>query len=113
MKTVKRLAVAGTCVAGILLASNAVDASAVGFTQSSDLSELNVFTPASSSHSRAYFISPSGSDSNPGTKSAPFKTLMKAQSAASAGDIVYIRGGVYDHFDNPKRTIRSRMSITT
>lgn len=46
----------------------------------------------------SYYISPTGSDSNPGTKSAPFKTLMKAQSVASPGDTVYIRGGVYDDF---------------
>ncbi|WDM31310.1 DUF4990 domain-containing protein [Paenibacillus mucilaginosus] len=45
-----------------------------------------------------YFISPTGSDTNPGTKSAPFKSIMKAQSAASSGDTVYIRGGVYDDF---------------
>lgn len=45
-----------------------------------------------------YFVSPSGSDSNPGTKSEPFKSLMKAQSATSAGDVVYIREGTYTEF---------------
>ncbi|UOQ49844.1 DUF1565 domain-containing protein [Gracilibacillus caseinilyticus] len=53
-----------------------------------------------------YFISPTGSDSNPGTKGEPFKSLEKAQSQASNGDTVYIREGVYDEFeinesDNP------------
>lgn len=52
----------------------------------------------STTGSTTYFISPTGSDSNPGTKSAPFKSLMKAQSVASPGDTVYIRGGVYDDF---------------
>ncbi|MEK5239003.1 DUF1565 domain-containing protein [Paenibacillus sp. FSL L8-0470] len=47
----------------------------------------------------SYYISPTGSDSNSGTKSAPFKSIMKAQSVASAGDTVYICGGVYNDFD--------------
>lgn len=45
-----------------------------------------------------WYISPSGSDSNAGTKSAPFASLMKAQSAASSGDTVYIMGGTYKNF---------------
>ncbi len=50
----------------------------------------------------AYYVSPSGSDTNPGTDSAPFKTIGKAQTTvrsinqAVTGDItVYLRGGVY------------------
>ncbi|MFP7169517.1 right-handed parallel beta-helix repeat-containing protein [Terribacillus halophilus] len=46
-----------------------------------------------------YYISPTGSDQNPGTKDKPFKSLMKAQSAASSGDTVYIRGGIYEDFE--------------
>ncbi|NOU79439.1 DUF1565 domain-containing protein [Paenibacillus sp. LMG 31459] len=46
----------------------------------------------------SYYISPTGSDSNSGTISSPFKSIMKAQSAASAGDTVYIRGGTYNNF---------------
>ncbi|WP_235714680.1 right-handed parallel beta-helix repeat-containing protein [Neobacillus dielmonensis] len=46
----------------------------------------------------AYYISPTGNDSNPGTKEALFKSVMKAQEAASSGDTVYIRGGIYDDF---------------
>src|SRR4051794_14902987 len=51
-----------------------------------------------SSSSKSYYISPTGSDSKPGNISAPFKSLMKAQSVASPGDTVYIRSGVYDDF---------------
>jgi len=36
-----------------------------------------------------YYVSPSGSDSNPGTIGQPFFTLNKAWSVVSAGDIVY------------------------
>jgi autotransporter-associated beta strand protein len=42
-----------------------------------------------------WYISPSGQDSNPGSQSAPFATLMKAQSVAHSGDIVLINGGTY------------------
>lgn len=42
-----------------------------------------------------YYVSPTGKDTNAGTISAPFLTIQKAQSVVVAGDIVYIRGGVY------------------
>lgn len=42
-----------------------------------------------------YYLSPNGSDSNPGTMSQPFLTLKKAWSVIAAGDIVYMRGGTY------------------
>jgi len=45
-----------------------------------------------------WYISPSGSDSNAGTYAKPFKSLMKAQDAASSGDTVYIMGGTYKDF---------------
>jgi hypothetical protein len=96
------VAVAGVCVTGALVATNPSNASATDHAQNSALSVLSALTAAHSPTSHAYFISPSGSDSNPGTKSAPFKTLMKAQSAASAGDVVYVRGGVYDQFEIPE-----------
>lgn len=47
----------------------------------------------------SWYVSPSGSDSNSGTStSTPFKSLMKAQDAASSGDTVYIMGGTYKDF---------------
>ena len=49
-----------------------------------------------------FYVSPAGRDTNPGTKTAPFQTIQKAQEAVRAvpaamkGDIVvYLRGGVY------------------
>ncbi|HXT12146.1 MAG TPA: DUF1565 domain-containing protein [Candidatus Angelobacter sp.] len=36
-----------------------------------------------------------GLDTNPGTIASPFATIMRAQSAAAAGDTVYLRGGTY------------------
>lgn len=42
------------------------------------------------------YVSPSGSDSNPGTISQPLQTIAKAMSMASAGTTIYLRGGTYD-----------------
>ncbi|HPT90852.1 MAG TPA: carbohydrate-binding protein [Acetivibrio sp.] len=50
-----------------------------------------------------YYVSPNGSDSNPGTIDAPFKTITKARDVVRTvngnmkGDIyVYLRGGTYN-----------------
>jgi hypothetical protein len=55
----------------------------------------------------AFYVSPSGSDSNAGSLSAPFKTLTKAQSAmrASSTKITYVRAGTY--------SIGSTLALTT
>src|SRR5699024_2347858 len=58
-----------------------------------------------------YYISPAGSDSNPGTESDPFKSLMKAQSVASYGDTVYIREGIYNEFEFEKVTNNPHDSV--
>lgn len=42
-----------------------------------------------------YYISPSGSDSNPGTQSAPFLHISKGAAVANAGDTVIVMNGVY------------------
>lgn len=45
-------------------------------------------------HAASWYVKPdgSGNDANAGTLSAPFKTISKAQTMASAGDIVYLIG---------------------
>jgi len=45
--------------------------------------------------STALYISPTGNDANPGTFAAPFRTITKAVSTATAGDTIYMRGGSY------------------
>jgi parallel beta-helix repeat protein len=42
-----------------------------------------------------YHVSPTGSNSNSGTASSPWKTITKAANTASAGDLVYVHEGVY------------------
>jgi uncharacterized repeat protein (TIGR02059 family) len=42
-----------------------------------------------------YYVSTTGSDSNPGTLSQPWATWQKGFNSISAGDILYIRSGTY------------------
>lgn len=43
-----------------------------------------------------YYVSTTGSDSNPGSSSAPFKSFAKAASMLSAGSTLYIHPGTYN-----------------
>ena len=45
--------------------------------------------------SSTYYVSPTGSDSNSGTVSAPFKTFSKAASTLAAGDVLRVTAGTY------------------
>ena len=53
---------------------------------------------ASAGMAATYYVATTGSDSNAGTLAAPFKSITKAQSVASSGDTVSIRGGTYSSF---------------
>jgi hypothetical protein len=44
-----------------------------------------------------FYVATDGSDSNPGSASAPFRTLQQAANAAFAGDTVIVRDGSYGH----------------
>src|SRR3989344_5559981 len=47
----------------------------------------------------AYYVSNSGSDSNLGTHSSPFKTIRKGVSGLNPGDFLYVQGGTYLQLD--------------
>ncbi len=51
-----------------------------------------------SAFAATYYVSPTGSDSNSGTQSSPFRSITKAQSIAGSGDTVLLRGGTYSSF---------------
>jgi hypothetical protein len=43
---------------------------------------------------KIYFVSPTGADTNAGTFTAPWHSVVKAKNAAVAGDIIYLLNGV-------------------
>jgi hypothetical protein len=47
------------------------------------------------SHAATWYVSPSGSDSNPGTQALPFLTLAYSGSRMAAGDTLLVRAGTY------------------
>lgn len=57
---------------------------------------ITLIIMAGSATAGEYYISTTGNDSNPGTIEQPFASLQRAQQAVSAGDTVWIRGGVYN-----------------
>ena len=47
------------------------------------------------SRAERFFVSPSGSDLNPGSQGQPFRSISHSVSMMDAGDTVFIRGGNY------------------
>jgi hypothetical protein len=43
-----------------------------------------------------YYVSPAGSDSNPGSQAAPWRTVQHAADSVRAGSTVMVRGGIYE-----------------
>lgn len=70
-----------------------------------------VFLPVISTP-QAYYVSTSGSDSNPGTSSRPWRTITKAVSIAKAGETVYVRGGTYSEQVNLYKSGAASAPIT-
>ena len=56
---------------------------------------LLLLANSSRAHAAEFFVSPTGSDGDPGTLERPFATVQRAQEATAPGDTVYIRGGTY------------------
>lgn len=51
-----------------------------------------------SAFATTWYVATTGSDSNSGSSTAPFRSLTKAQAVAASGDTVLIRGGTYSSF---------------
>jgi uncharacterized repeat protein (TIGR01451 family) len=56
-----------------------------------------VVAPPEPPQSGTYYVSPTGSDSNPGSSSAPFKTIQRAANLVNPGDTVIVRDGTYSN----------------
>ena len=48
----------------------------------------------------AFYVSTTGSDSNPGTVISPWRTIQHASNSVQPGDTVYVRGGAYNESVN-------------
>lgn len=63
------------------------------------------------SFGRTWYLSPDGSDSNPGTISQPFFSLTKVWPVLLAGDTVLLRGGTY-HFSSTQYLVNKKGTAT-
>lgn len=59
-----------------------------------------------------YYVSPSGSDGNPGSQAAPFREIRRALQSVTAGDTVFVADGQYLGFDVRNKHGRSGAPIT-
>ena len=57
---------------------------------------LGLALSAAQAFGAVYYVATDGKDSNPGSKEKPFASLNKANKVVTAGDTVWIRGGVYE-----------------
>jgi len=71
-----------------------------------------VFFPFVIAPQLAYFVSPSGNDSNPGTFHKPWRTIQKAADTLVAGDTVKILPGTYNEKFTPKNSGNPEAYIT-
>jgi hypothetical protein len=62
-----------------------------------------ILLPVASGFSATWYVATNGLDTNPGTSNSPFATITRAQTAASSGETVYLRGGTY-FLDNSNLT---------
>ena len=67
---------------------------------------------ATSVQAANYYVSPTGSDTDPGTLAAPWRTLAKANKTSRAGDTVYLRAGNYPEMLSPTNSGTAAQPIT-
>jgi hypothetical protein len=74
----------------------AVTVTAVSTTHPSETATATITLLHAPLTGTVFYVAPSGSDTNPGTITAPFATLQHAASVAVAGDTVLARAGIYN-----------------
>src|SRR5262249_9886170 len=55
------------------------------------------FTPPPPPSGATLYVSPTGSDSNPGTQDQPFRTIQRAADGVNPGNTVIVEDGVYTY----------------
>jgi hypothetical protein len=68
------------------------------------ISSLLLFLLVTESLGTEYYVSKSGRDDHPGTKSAPFLTIQKAAEIMKPGDICHIAAGIYPETVSPRNS---------
>jgi hypothetical protein len=57
---------------------------------------LACISPAFGQTNSSFYVATTGSDSNPGTQTAPWRTIQHAADIVRAGSTVNVRGGIYE-----------------
>ena len=72
-----------------------------------------VFALASTASAATYYVAPTGNDAANGSISTPFRTISKGAATARPGDVVNVRGGVYNEIvrASVKGTADARITI--
>ena len=74
-----------------------------------------IFIGANPSWATDYYVDqshPSANDQNPGTIAQPWRTITKANQTLTAGDTLYIKGGIYNSYIAPNNSGTSSNRIT-
>lgn len=58
------------------------------------------FSGAFAQSNTSFYVSTKGNDSNPGTETAPWRSIQHAADTARAGSTVNVRGGIYEEIVN-------------
>ncbi|MDQ4080919.1 MAG: DUF1565 domain-containing protein, partial [Gemmatimonadota bacterium] len=69
-------------------------------------------TPPPRAASGTYYVAATGSDTNPGTRAAPFRTIQRAADLVKAGDVVIVEDGTYTDHDRDGAVLRVRRGGT-
>src|SRR5450759_344259 len=64
---------------------------------------LGFVASAATLHGTEFHVVVNGSDSNPGTKTAPLRTIQRAADLAQPGDVITVHEGVYRERISPPR----------
>jgi len=62
-----------------------------------------LLAPTASLHAADIHVAPGGNDANPGTRTAPFRTIQHAADLAQPGDVITVHEGVYRQRISPPR----------